>query len=1061
MAEQKSLFDRLKTLFSTNVIVRNVGGKKLKVIDTARYQADGNPHTSKVIDRYGRLHGTRGTPISAYNQYNSFSATKIDLYTDYEAMDTDAIISSALDIYADECLGSDTLIPLLNDKKFTIKELYENNVQNFWVYGLDAFGNFTPSLAEKVVYKGKRQTYVVTLDDGTEIVATDNHVFVKSDNEQVQLKDLKVGDGLMVLPTKNSNTRTMKNYEMIRNFDGKFDYTHRIVSNKVPFLLEERRQVGTSDLHTHHIDFDKRNNEPSNLTVLQRKDHIRLHQNHNTNMWEKRRLDQSWMTYLLEKTREGHSKYWNDSTKRLKSEQQKKFMTSFVSDMTHEERCNTFANYGKKNGMFGKGHKLIGKLNGRYNESIVHFEDLDISKVEKFIFKNYNGSFKDNLEEKLRHNYGLPPSQFDKLTKYLCSKYNVKTVQSLPRKMSFLHYKEMLPIIRKYCIDNGITWREMTDVANQFDISTRQFRFLIEESGYKTFGKFLQTNNHKIVSIEKGGIVDVYDIVNVGDTHLFAIETNDGGKCYVHNCTLKNDFGNVLTIKTDNDNIRKILQNLFYDILNIEYNLWPWIRNLCKYGDNYLFLDIKEGLGVTNVVPLSSYEILRDEGTDPEHIYLTKFIYEGPLGKGEFQNYEIAHFRLLGDTNFLPYGKSILEGGRKLYKQLVLMEDAMLIHRIMRAPEKRVFKIDIGNIPPAEVDQYMQNIMNQMKKTPVVNEQTGQYNLKYNMQNILEDFYLPVRGGQAGTTIETLPGLQYQAIEDVEYLKNKIFAALKVPKAFLGYDEGLEGKATLAALDIRFARTIERIQRIVVSELTKIAIAHLYSQGYENSDLVNFELSLTGPSIIYEQEKIALMKERVDLANSLVESKLLSLKYIYKNIFNLSDDEADFEQNEIIEDIKLKFRQSQIESEGNDPQLTKESFGTPHDLATMNIYGGKKSQPINDIEVPEGGWPGAGRPPEHGSTYGTDDSSFGRDPIGKKDISKTLSLSKKIKHDYKGDSPLSLEGHELSKEMEKMIHSMNSYGIKTKSIISESLKKPDEKKDQSSLLDENFLLEEM
>ena len=390
------------------------------------------------------------------------------------------------------------------------------------------------------------------------------------------------------------------------------------------------------------------------------------------------------------------------------------------------------------------------------------------------------------------------------------------------------------------------------------------------------------------------------------------------------------------------------------------------------------------------------------------------------------------------------------------------MEDAMLIHRIMRAPEKRIFKIDIGNIPPAEVDQYMQNIMNQMKKTPVVNEQTGQYNLRYNMQNILEDFYLPVRGGQAGTAIETLPGLQYQAIEDVEYLKGKMFAALKVPKAYLGFDESLEGKATLATLDIRFARTIERIQRIVVSELTKIAIVHLYSQGYENADLVNFEISLTGPSIIYEQEKIALMKEKVDLAGSLIEKKLLSMNYIYSNIFNLSEDEAEFEKNQIIEDIKLQFRQKQIESEGNDPAITKESFGTPHDLATMNIFGGKNVRQINDIEVPEGGWPGAGRPPEHGSTYGTDASSFGRDPLGKKDISKTLNVNRSPKHNYKGGSPLATEGQELSKEFSNLLDSMSGMKMKTKSIISESLKPSTQNENnEPNLLDESNLLEEM
>ena len=629
MAERKSLFDRLKTLFSTNVVVRNVGGKKLKVVDTARYQADGNPHTSKVVDRYGRLHGTRGTPISAYNQYNSFSATKIDLYTDYEAMDTDAIISSALDIYADES-------------------------------------------------------------------------------------------------------------------------------------------------------------------------------------------------------------------------------------------------------------------------------------------------------------------------------------------------------------------------------------------------------------------------------------------------TLKNDSGDVLTIKTNNDNIRKILHNLFYDILNIEYNLWPWTRNLCKYGDFYLYLDVKEGLGITNVVPFSPYEVQREEGTDPEHIYMTKFIYEGPLGKGEFQNYEIAHFRLMGDTNYLPYGKSMIEGARKLYKQLVLMEDAMLIHRIMRAPEKRVFKVDIGNIPPGEVDQYIQSMMNKMKKIPIVDEQTGQYNLRFNMQNLLEDYYLPVRGSQSATNIETLPGLQYQAIEDVEYLKSKIFAALKIPKAFLGYDETTEGKATLAALDIRFARTIERIQRIILSELTKIAIVHLYSQGYEDADLVNFELDLSSPSIVYEQEKIALMKERVDLASQLIENKFLSLNYIYSNIFNLTDDQAEFEKNEVLEDIKHKFRQSQIESEGNDPAITKESFGTPHDIAVMHTTsGGSKSYQINDNEVPDGGWPGAGRPAKNLS-YSTDDSPFGRDPIGKKDVANTLKVNQSVKHKYKNASPLASENKKMTKDMERLINNMSGIKVKTKQIISESLKSTKiTEENEPNLLNEDNLLDEL
>ncbi|MBC8422071.1 MAG: portal protein [Pelagibacteraceae bacterium] len=268
---------------------------------------------------------------------------------------------------------------------------------------------------------------------------------------------------------------------------------------------------------------------------------------------------------------------------------------------------------------------------------------------------------------------------------------------------------------------------------------------------------------------------------------------------YADESTMKSEYGEVLTIKTDNDNIKQILHNLFYDIINVEFNLWAWVRNMCKYGDFYLQLELDEKYGVKNVVPLSTYDVVRLENIDPENPEYIKFAIESAdpnqvkssHTQMEFENYEIAHFRLLSDSNYLPYGKAMIEGGRKTWKQLSLMEDAMLIHRIMRAPEKRVFKIDIGNIPPNEVDNYMNQIINKMKKAPVVEADTGDYNLKYNMQNITEDFFLPVRGGDSGTQIDSLPGLSYEAVEDIEYLRDKLMAALKVPRAFLGYEEAV------------------------------------------------------------------------------------------------------------------------------------------------------------------------------------------------------------------------------------------------------------------------------
>ena len=476
---------------------------------------------------------------------------------------------------------------------------------------------------------------------------------------------------------------------------------------------------------------------------------------------------------------------------------------------------------------------------------------------------------------------------------------------------------------------------------------------------------------------------------------------------YSDESTMKNENGDILDIRSDNEQVREVLHNLFYDVINIEFNLWPWIRSMNKYGDFFLKLDIAEKYGVVGVEPMSPYAVSREEGVNPDLPHEVTFnVDDGNKttsynkNQNTLKNYEVAHFRMLTDSNFLPYGKSMIEAARKIWKQLTLMEDAMLIHRIMRAPEKRIFKIDIGNIPPAEVDNYMQQLINKMKKTPYIDQNSGEYNLKFNMMNMMEDFYLPVRGGDSGTQIESLSGMEYNAIDDVEYLRNKMMAALRIPKAFLGYDENIEGKATLAQEDVRFARTIERRQRIVLSELTKIAIVHLYTQGFDKEDLVGFELNLTNPSIVYEQEKVALWNEKISLAESMKGTKLISEDWIYKNIFNMTKDQVNDERARVIDDIKQNFRKEQIETEGNDPAVTKESFGTPHDLASMHQK--------REGEMPEGGWPGSGRPKE-ATKYSTDKHPRGRDPIGKKALDKTFDVDTSIKHTYKNNSPLAKE----------------------------------------------------
>jgi len=390
---------------------------------------------------------------------------------------------------------------------------------------------------------------------------------------------------------------------------------------------------------------------------------------------------------------------------------------------------------------------------------------------------------------------------------------------------------------------------------------------------------------------------------------------------YADECLSKNELDQTLVIESPDSNIKGILNNLFFDVLNFDFNSWSWIRNLSKYGDFYLRLYISPEYGVYMIEPISAYNVTRIENSNPDNKNYIKFqVISQDGGKlEEIENYQIAHFRLLSDSNFLPYGKSMLEGARRVWKQLSLMEDAMLISRIIRAPSKRIFKVDVGNIAPNEVDAYMEKLISKTKKVPYMDERTGEYNLRYNIQNMLEDYYLPVRGSDSGTSIDTLEGMEFTGIDDIEYIKNKMMAALKIPKAFLGFDEAISGKATLASEDMRFSKTIQRIQNIFISELKKIAIVHLYSQGYRDDSLVNFKLSLVNPSTVFEKEKVSILSDKINLMNDMVENKMFSQEWIYRKVFKLTDEDIAVMRSQIVDDAKRTFRLTMIEEDGKDP----------------------------------------------------------------------------------------------------------------------------------------------
>lgn len=419
---------------------------------------------------------------------------------------------------------------------------------------------------------------------------------------------------------------------------------------------------------------------------------------------------------------------------------------------------------------------------------------------------------------------------------------------------------------------------------------------------------------------------------------------------YADEMTTNNELTDMLKIKCANEEIKSVLETLFYKTLNLESNLFSWSRNMCKYGDFFLYLDIDDKLGITSAVGLPSNQVERMEGKDKTNSNYVQFQWNS--GGLTFENWQVAHFRVLGNDKHSPYGTSVLDPARRIWRQLTLLEDAMMAYRITRSPERKVFYIDVGNIPPEDVEQYMQKVMTQMKRNQILDSNTGRVDLRYNPTSVDEDYFIPVRGGTNNTKIEGLPGGQFaSAIEDVKYLRDKLFAALKVPMSYLIRGDGAtEDKTTLAQKDIRFARTIQRLQRVVVGELEKIGIIHLYTLGFRGTDLISFKLSLNNPSKIAALQELDHWKTKFDVASAATEG-YFSKHWVSQNIFGLSDEQIVKIQREMYYDKKFAASLEQV----GQPQETPSGGGGGGGGSLGLGLGGGEEAPEAGGETPEGG----------------------------------------------------------------------------------------------------------
>jgi hypothetical protein len=379
---------------------------------------------------------------------------------------------------------------------------------------------------------------------------------------------------------------------------------------------------------------------------------------------------------------------------------------------------------------------------------------------------------------------------------------------------------------------------------------------------------------------------------------------------YAEESTTPDQNGYVLQVYSESKRIKSILVDLFVNLLDINTNLPMWIRNMCKYGDNFVYLKLDPEKGVTGCLQLPNIEIERlERGIDSRTYQATidfnrkalKFVWKAR--DAEFNTWEVAHFRLLGDDRKLPYGTSMLEKARRIWKQLVLSEDAMLIYRTSRAPERRVFKVFVGNMDDKDVEPYVQRVANKFKRDQVVDKKTGNVDLRFNQMAVDQDYFIPVRDATQVSPIDTLPGAQnLSEIADIEYIQKKLVTALRIPKAYLGFEEPVGDGKSLSLLDIRFARTINRIQKSAIAEMNKIAIIHLFLMGFED-ELSNFTLQLTNPSKQADLLMIDVWKEKVTLYKDMVTEIPKSIQptsatWAKKHIFGFSDDEI---KNELLQ----------------------------------------------------------------------------------------------------------------------------------------------------------------
>ena len=779
--EPKSLFRRLTRLFRSGPVVK----RKIRALDTTIAVADKTKSSGTLLFQKS-LSPTYATITS--NAYNL--SERLMRYQDFQEMEYTPEIAAAMDIYADEtCLTKESIVST-PEGDFTIEQLHRmqlatsvelndqptirrDGLGRFPVYSYD--GNrrsIVVGWAHDVRLTGTQVPVVkVTFDDGTSLRCTSNHRIMLRDGSYVQASDLVPGTALMPFKTRWMG-RKGHEYPYIYTMDREKTRS----GWRAQHLFNYEALVGPvpSGHVIHHKDLDRSNHRLSNLQLMGELEHQQHHAriNNRNKLGSSNEKHSKWM---LENNPGAIDRPSLADMRQHLDLSMAQFMARFgatYSTLQAWVRAHGYENWNAF--VDGTASPVEAPTRGVNSLTVDAIRQAYVPGDSKSRVVMRLGCSVNVLDKFLNRKLGTTWSQ-------LVEGFGGSSLGSGGRPKgshgSTVSYQDICNATQpgRYVTQQGL--------ASSLGVSISVVQLRLQEQGFPTFTAWADAyHNHKVTSVEPDGCDDVYDLT-VDEHHNFACNGT-----FVHNCA-QDEKGRVLHVYSDNEKIRELLEDLFYNVLNVEFNMRSWARNLVKYGDFFLYNDVSPEYGVINAFPIPVNEIEREENYDRDDPFAVRYRWV-TLGNRTLENWEVTHFRLLGNDMFLPYGSSIIEPARRIWRQLILIEDAMLVYRVVRAPERRVFYVDVANLPPGEVNTYIEQQRQQMRTTPVVDSQSGRVDLRYNPMSVEEDFFVPVRGGESGTRIDTLAGGQNTAaVEDVAYIQKKLFAALKIPRAYLGYDE--------------------------------------------------------------------------------------------------------------------------------------------------------------------------------------------------------------------------------------------------------------------------------